>query len=801
MRVLIGGVYQPMIDGSSVQITRAMSDPVPTCTLNLIDNTSSLRVTAMQEVLVLDDQVIPNPTVNMLHTPDLNPYTNWIVNTVTGMSFSQVVGGGVKITFANVAAGTGATIELQQILVQGGQTYTFSGFLQGSSTPTNFGINLKIAWLDVGGTILSTNTLTGTVPTPTSLQRQSLSATAPATAYTATILFEYHTTSSTNSGSVTITQAQLEPQWFPTLSYPTPFCGPNQTNCVQLGWNLLWIRQYRKFGGFVTHTISQNYHGNVRTIQVNAVGYAWLFSLICVNNSYTSQTDKFIMTDLITHYLSSLSSTPLFTTTNVLTGVTLSNFGSNWDDIRTLFDNLASQSGFFWTVDSYLNLIYVPPGYITMPISLICDNSSTPDMVTTFPAYTFSAEMDYTQPGSTILVIGSGTNVAEVIDPNVPAQNMITAGYTNAVSPPIPFMRKVNDSTLQSVTDCTNRGMAELLQYDNPRGLYHLTTNEELIPGEGVAVTSNTDGLNATVLLIQQVTATWIGTSETLTDQWEYVADLGATNRAATNILSRLFRIANSNSSAPAITTTTLAVIESIGINDTIDSNSLYAQTVLSDSPIAYYRLGEPAGFSITTAYDWGGSAFNGTISGGVTLGEPGAIFNDPNTAMLFDGATGFISLPTNVNGNGQGALSVELWLNLSTASLGSFTNVISAGVEASNTGYQIFWSGSTALIFEVCNGTSHARATYTTTATAGNWLHLVGTYDGSNVRFYVNSVLRATTAFTGTISASANPVIAATTGHSSFTPGTIDEVAVYATALSQARITAHYNVGTLGHT
>lgn len=792
-----------MIEGGSVTITQAMSDPVPTCTINVRDNTSSYQPQAMQEVIVLDDQVAPNPTMNLALNPDMNPYTtSWSNGSATGLTFSQNPGGGTTATISNIPTGVTALAAQLNKSVTAGLTYVLSGSIQGSSTPTNIGILLKIRWYSQSfeSGLLQTDTFTGPVPASTSLIRYSLTATAPAGARFATILFDVNVTNATNSGVLTITQAQFEPLWFPTLSYPTPFCGPNQTNCTQIVYSSIWIRQHRKFAGFLTHAVAQDYHGNARTWVLAASGYAWLAGLVLANNSYTSQTDSFIIADLLAKYFTETgNATVLFSTTNVVTGVTLSNFGANWDDIRTLFDNLASQSGFYWTIDYYLNMIYAPPGYITMPISLLCDGSGTPNNVTTFPAYTFSAELDYTQPGSVILVIGSGTNVAEVIDPETAQNNGITSGYFLPTT--TTFMRKINDSTLQSTTDCTNRGMAELLQYDTPRNLYHLTTNVELIPGQGIAVTSNTDGLNATVLLIQSVTATWIGTSETLTDQWEYVADLGATNRHVTNILSRLFRIANKNTSAPAISTTTLAVVESVGINDTIDSNSLYAQTVLADSPIAYYRLGEPAGFSITTAYDWGGSAFNGTISGGVTLGEPGAIFNDTNTAMLFDGSTGFISLPTNVNGNGQGALSVELWLNLSTASLGSFTNVISAGVEASNTGYQIFWSGSTALIFEVCNGTSHARATYTTTATAGNWLHLVGTYDGSNVRFYVNSVLRATTAFTGTISASANPVIAATTGHSSFTPGTIDEVAVYATALSQARIQAHYNVGTLGHT
>ncbi len=131
------------------------------------------------------------------------------------------------------------------------------------------------------------------------------------------------------------------------------------------------------------------------------------------------------------------------------------------------------------------------------------------------------------------------------------------------------FMRKVNDSALQSVPDVINRGIAELIQYDNPRNIYHLNTNVELLVGQGVQVTSNTDGLNASTLLVSQVTAQWLGTDEKLNSTWEYQADLGPVNRSATNILSHIFRQTVKNVSPPGINQTALFVMEKFGITDT----------------------------------------------------------------------------------------------------------------------------------------------------------------------------------------------------------------------------------------
>lgn len=1034
MRVIIGGQYYSTLDAATVSISKSVSDPVPTCQLTLTDQNSTIDIPKPSEIIVLDEQVIPNPTINLVLNPTLNPYTTTWQNSgvTTGIAFSQHSGGGATITLTNAAGGQVPNV--YQFLTNGSvvplQSYTFSFTLQGSGTMSNFTFDGFIDWLDAANNVLETTNLNGPIGLPpTTPTIYSTTAASPAGTVSLAIILGIRVLNSTNSGAATFTNAQIEPTWFPTQNYPTPFCGPSQTNCQQLPLGY-WIRQYRKFGGFVNDVQPQNYRGNTRDYVINAVGYAWLLSTIYVPDLFTSKTDAQIITSLLSTYLVSTppfgTSTAMCNTTNVISsGITLSSFQSNWDDLRTNLNNLASQSTFYWTIDDYWNAIYAPYGYFSMQIGLVLDDSSNPDDVSTFPGYAVSAEEDFTQPGSTILVIGSGTNVAKVIDPAQTAQIGLVSGYYLPAG--TAWMRKVNESSLGSIADCTQRGQAELLQYDYERDILNVTTNEELFAGYGISVTDAQDGYSSSILLVQDVTATWIGTNETLTDEWEYAAVLGSVNRDATNILSRIYRATNSNSSAPAVSTTTLEALESIGISDTVaissalaagyqptilgngpiayyrlnnlqgttvddfsgngyvgtshnsptlqvptlltdaqDSSdtaqtfasassqyislptsftptgsghawsleawalitsipgsgnyaiitwganstnnlgqirltstgttahfdflvfntdlnssnisantiyhlvgtydgsnlrfyingslavgptaatvnlgttatqigaaagpgsffngtidetafynyalsavqisihyaagtSVYALTVMQDAPTAYYRLGEASG---TTANDASGNANTGTYnSSGVTLGQAGALFSDSNTAALFNGSTGYVTLPTATNGNGASALTIELWAKLSTTSLGSFTNIISAGLSATHTGYQIYWSGTTNLTMTAGNGTANGTAVYSTNAVAGTWWHIVGVYDGSSVLLYVNGTQVGTTsALSGTISASANPIVAATTGHSSKFPGTIDEVAVYPTALSSARIQAHYNAGTLGH-
>ncbi|MBA2285843.1 MAG: LamG domain-containing protein [Ktedonobacteraceae bacterium] len=807
MRVIIGNVYYPTVEGSTMQITHSATDPVPTCAVNIRDTAASLNPLPMQELLVIDDQKITNPTINLLQNPSLNPYTSsWTQDiSVSGITLSTVGGGGIQYTFSN-AANNSTRSESQTLpagSMVGGASYTLSFTVIGVS-PVNLQIIVHVTTYDVANNAghIFTSTFSSV---PTTLTRETITIVAPANTSFASVSFSPLTTSGTNSGTVTFTQVQFEQNLLPTVSYPTPWCGPSQTNCRQLPLGL-WIRQYRTFAGFVTNVRAQDYHGDVRTLAVTAVGYAWIMGSILGNDTFTSRTDAQIITTLLGKYLLS-NGTAMLTTTNVISAVTVSNLGLNWDDLRTVFDGLSSLSGSNWTVDQYWNYIYAPPGYYSMTIVLLCDDSGTPDLVTTFPAYHFSAESDFTQPGSTILVLGSGTNVAKVVDPGQMAQLGITSGYTLPTG--TSWMRKVNDSQLQSVADCTTRGSAELLQYDIARSSYHLTTNVELLCGYGVRITSDTDGLNNTVLLIQQVQATWIGTDETGTDVWEYVADLGATNRAATNMISRIFRRTNTNTSAPAISTTTLETLETVSILD-VPTTSVtlatgYQPTILADGPIAYYRLNSLEG---TVVDDFSGNAYAGTLTGSVTLNTATLLTDTSDTsdtAMTFNGTTGYVALPTSGTWpTGNGAWSLECWCKPSSSTPGANSHLVTIGnpgtnsdagaiVQTSGGGWGINTWGGAGHDFGG-NGTS----------TAGTVYYIAGTYDGaSHLNLYVGvggTITHYGPFNPGTLNLStSHQDIGATYNGSifnSFFAGVIDEPAVYNVALSSGQVSAHYAAG-----
>jgi hypothetical protein len=216
---------------------------------------------------------------------------------------------------------------------------------------------------------------------------------------------------------------------------------------------------------------------------------------------------------------------------------------------------------------------------------------------------------------------------------------------------------------------------------------------------------------------------------------------------------------------------------------------------VLADSPVSYWRLGEQSG---TTAADSGAGGNPGTIVGGVTLGAPGALAGDPNTAMTFNG--GYVNVPNKANLDPTGDLTVEAWAKPTT--LGVTQTVVHKGDGTSESGWQYrlsmtssnHWRGTVYV-----GGTAYT-VTDPNTESAGQWYYLAMTRSGSTLTLYVNGAAVATTTVGGALNSTTGLLAIGRTGSASEPSwstypfaGTIDEVAVYNHALTATRVQAHY--------
>lgn len=223
-----------------------------------------------------------------------------------------------------------------------------------------------------------------------------------------------------------------------------------------------------------------------------------------------------------------------------------------------------------------------------------------------------------------------------------------------------------------------------------------------------------------------------------------------------------------------------------IGGGDRIPS---YSEAVLADNPVAYWRLGEKSG---TQAVDASGNGHDGTYQGNPTLGVPGLLTGDPDTAVQFDGVDDHVEVPHSESFNLQ-QLSLEAWVRPDLSSNGGIIEKTIGG--AVNTQYLLFQEGPL-WRFRIQKG-EYVSVDVNSNSPAGVRTHLVGTFDGTDLRLYVNGVLAGTLNSPGAIHTGTGVLRIGYLNALDFQfEGTIDEVALYAHALSPDRIRAHFVLG-----
>jgi hypothetical protein len=226
------------------------------------------------------------------------------------------------------------------------------------------------------------------------------------------------------------------------------------------------------------------------------------------------------------------------------------------------------------------------------------------------------------------------------------------------------------------------------------------------------------------------------------------------------------------------------------------DAGVTYAQTVLADSPLAYWRLDEATG---TTAHDASGNGNDATYVGGVTLGAPGALVGDPDKAITLDGTTGYVDAGNRFAFAQNAPFTLECWGNPASLTQ-QYPRLMARETDAApRSGYLVFVRQPTAsdlatLSLERWSGNTQQSCPSAQAITLA-WHHFVATYDGATSRVYLDGAQVATQP-----SADSIPTIVASflVGRSAFDTnmfvGDVDEVAVYGAALPAARVAAHYH-------
>ena len=184
----------------------------------------------------------------------------------------------------------------------------------------------------------------------------------------------------------------------------------------------------------------------------------------------------------------------------------------------------------------------------------------------------------------------------------------------------------------------------------------------------------------------------------------------------------------------------------------------------------------------------------NGALgASGLTMNgqEFSPVNNTTANALDFDGTNDNIIVPSNSSSNISSAITIEGWLYATKNS--GVQNVLSKSSRSVNNGY-IFPrtdNGWTDFVFYISLNNSWITVSYPYPS-LNSWHHLAATYDGSNIKLYLDGNLVKTQAASGTIGTNSNSLgIGNQPGYSEYFGGEVDELRLWNIARTQSEIQA----------
>lgn len=231
---------------------------------------------------------------------------------------------------------------------------------------------------------------------------------------------------------------------------------------------------------------------------------------------------------------------------------------------------------------------------------------------------------------------------------------------------------------------------------------------------------------------------------------------------------------------------------------DYLATNCSYTTEVRNTSGLAsYWRFDEEFGPDL---FDSTSTEYDGAPNSTITF-FPG---QDPVSFNRLGYSAGFSSLGTSGASFGnyygftnKAPFTVEAWVHPNAAVRTNSARIVAKSTSGgSKNGWDFSIDPNTAGL--ACarwrNGSS-TGATSTTPVPLDTWSHVACTYDGTNVRVYMNGVLQATGPSSTNMSNHSNQLTigSASTGENGW-DGKLDDVAIYTSAISLSDIQRHYN-------
>jgi hypothetical protein len=216
-----------------------------------------------------------------------------------------------------------------------------------------------------------------------------------------------------------------------------------------------------------------------------------------------------------------------------------------------------------------------------------------------------------------------------------------------------------------------------------------------------------------------------------------------------------------------------------------------YSPKIVTDGLVLCLDAANPNSYaSGSTAWrDLSRGGNNGTLINGPT-------FNAANGgSIVFDGTNDYVNCGNSTSLSITSNISLSTWINSTTLfTAQNFPPFIIKGI---NISYMLYGNSYTNQVRLRIGDNIAANVIDTVSTIAINsWYNIVGTYDGTNMRIYINGTLDNTKSRTGTIPVGSNTVYIGynPVGEALVYNGRISQTSIYNRALSAQEILQNYN-------
>ncbi|MEA1905720.1 MAG: LamG-like jellyroll fold domain-containing protein, partial [Euryarchaeota archaeon] len=197
-----------------------------------------------------------------------------------------------------------------------------------------------------------------------------------------------------------------------------------------------------------------------------------------------------------------------------------------------------------------------------------------------------------------------------------------------------------------------------------------------------------------------------------------------------------------------------------------------------------------------TTVLDSSGNNNNGTIHGASwTEGKL-------NSSLKFDGINDYVSIQNSPGLNPPNEITIEAWVKTGVIPQAGWNKIIAKPYTSYTSPWQQYalTLHDDQFVFELNAGETKEGVTGTETLEPNTWYHVAGTYNGAEMRIYLNGELGGTLSKSGTIASYPTDVhIGAgiySNAQTEYMDGIIDEVKILNIALSADEVRADYDAG-----